>query len=140
MSGATGGESYGAEKPWLVHAVSYFGLSTNNQEQVCSNVKFGAVPRILLSCSNTTTVVMVEMSVGGWVGIALALLFVTLAVSHYFFNSKFIDVKGRVYLVTGGSSGIGKAVAQVSWVLFPRHGCPLQAAHRHCWRKEQLSL
>lgn len=54
-----------------------------------------------------------ELSVGAWVGIAAATLFVLLGISHYWFNSKYISVSKKAYLVTGGSSGIGKAVAQV---------------------------
>ncbi len=54
-----------------------------------------------------------ELSIGAWIGIGAAVLFVLLGISHYWLNSKYISVEGRAYLVTGGSSGIGKAVAKV---------------------------
>lgn len=54
------------------------------------------------------------LPVWAWVLVALVLAITVLALLHYFANPNFIDVKGRAYLITGGSSGIGKAVAKVS--------------------------
>ncbi|CAE7893154.1 TSC10B, partial [Symbiodinium sp. KB8] len=52
------------------------------------------------------------LPVWAWVLVALVLAITVLALLHYFANPNFIDVKGRAYLITGGSSGIGKAVAK----------------------------
>ena len=79
------------------------------QIQKASNCRyFGGLDLVLLQ-----VIEIMELSVGAWVGIAAVVLFVLLGISHYWLNSKYINVAKKTYLVTGGSSGIGKAVAKV---------------------------
>jgi NADPH:quinone reductase-like Zn-dependent oxidoreductase len=54
-----------------------------------------------------------DVSAVAWVFVGVGVFFFLSATSHYCCNSRKYDVKGKTVVITGGSSGIGKAVAKV---------------------------
>ena len=71
-----------------------------------------------------------------WVLIGVAASLLILGLLHYFANPKYISVQNKVYLITGGSSGIGKAAAKVRGAL--SGGPRSNSASRRCFFQDIL--